>query len=135
MKYSERQFCFFFVLFCGLVSYLFDVMTYIIVLSFNPQLWELVYQPVLPHGLIRINIRMRSIIIIIYLTLFSSIKYSNTYAKIYIYHYLVTINFILRTSICIQYIFSWIICLWIDILISSILHEYMVTYIVGSIFI
>ena len=37
------------------------------------------------HGLIRINIKLRSIIIIIYLTLFSSIKYSNTYSKIYIF--------------------------------------------------
>ena len=96
----------------------------------------LVYQPVLPHGLIRINIRIRLIIIIIYLMPFSSIKYSNTYSKIYIYHYLVTIDFILHhTSICIQYMFSWTIYLWIGILISSIIHEYMVTYIVGSIFI
>ena len=39
--------------------------------------------------------------------LFSSIKYSNTYSKKYIYHYLVTIDFILHhTSICIQYMFS-----------------------------
>ena len=65
-----------------------------------------VYQPVLPHGLIRINIKIRSIIIIIYLMPFSSIKYSNTYSKIYIYHYLVTIDFILCTSIYIQYMFS-----------------------------
>ena len=45
----------------------------------------LVCQPVLPHGLIRINIKIRSIIIIIHLTPFSSIKYSNTYSKIYIF--------------------------------------------------
>ena len=123
------------VFFCGLVSYLFDVMTYIIVLSFNPQLWELVYQPVLPHGLIRINIKMRLIIISISHRS-SFIKYSKTYSKIYIYHYLVTIDFILHhTSICIQYMFSWTICLWIYFLISSIILEYMVTYIVGSIFI
>ena len=56
----------------------------------------LVYQPVLPHRLIRINIRMRSIIIIIYLTSFSFIKYSNTYSKIYIYHFLVAIDFIVQ---------------------------------------
>ena len=73
----------------------------------------------LPHGLIRINIKIRSIIIVIHLTPFSSIKYSNTYSKIYIYHSLGTINFILCTSICIQYMFSWPICLWIDIFISS----------------
>ena len=67
---------------------------------------ELAYQPVLPHELIKINIRMRSIIIIMYLMLFSSIKYSNTYTKIYIYHYLVIIDFILHlTSTCIRYIY------------------------------
>ena len=67
----------------------------------------LVCQPVLPHELIRINIKIRSIIIIIHLTPFSSIKYSNTYSKIYIYHYLVAIDFILHhTFICIRYIFS-----------------------------
>jgi len=45
----------------------------------------LVCQPVLPHELIRINIKIRSIIIIIHLTHFSSIIYSNTYSKIYIF--------------------------------------------------
>ena len=78
-----------------------------------PPLHILVYQPVLPHGLIRINIRMRSIIIIIYFTPFSSIKFANTYSKIYIYHYLIIIDFILHhTSTCIRYIFSWTIYLW-----------------------
>ena len=80
--------------------------------SSAPFLFELVYQLMLPHGLIRINIRMRSIIIIIYLMPFWSIKYSNTYSKTYIYHYLVTIDFILHhTSIYFRYIFSWTICL------------------------
>ena len=67
----------------------------------------LVYQPVLSQGLIRINIQMRSIIIIIYLILFSSFKYSKTYSKICIYHYLVTIDLSLHhTSIYIRYICS-----------------------------
>ena len=104
--------------------------------SSAPFSFELVNQLMLPHRLIRINIKIRSIIIIIYLTPFSSIKYSNIYSKTYIYHCLVTINFILHhTFICIQCMFNWTIYLWIGILISSIIHEYMVTYIVGSIFI
>ena len=48
-------------------------------------LCELVCQPVLPHGLIRINIKIKIIIIIIHLTRISSIKYFNTYSKIYIF--------------------------------------------------
>ena len=43
-----------------------------------------------------------------YFTPFQSIKYSNICSKIYIYHYLVTIDSILHhISICIRYIFSW----------------------------
>ena len=38
-------------------------------------------------GLIRINIKIKLIIIIIYLTFFSSIKYSDTYSKIYWLHF------------------------------------------------
>jgi len=49
-----------------------NVIAYEKVCNANPAwLIKLVYQPVLPHGLIRINIRMRSIIIIIYFTPFS----------------------------------------------------------------
>ena len=91
----------------------------------------LVYTSLSTRAPARINIRMRSIIIIIYLKLFSSIKYCNTYSKIYIYHYLITIDFILyHTSM-----YSIPICLWIGILISSIIHEYIMTYMVSSIFI
>ena len=67
---------------------------------------KLGYQLVLPHGLIRINIKIKSTIIIIYLTPFSSIKYSNTYYKTYIYHHLITIDFILCAH---PYVFN--ICL------------------------
>ena len=46
------------------------------------RLSSLVYQLVLPHGLIKFSIKMMSIIIIIFLTsFFSSIKYSNAYSK------------------------------------------------------
>ena len=103
---------------------------------FHLVLIELVYEPVLPHELIRINIKNKinnynylSHSSIKYSNTHSSIKYSNTYSKIYIYHYLVTIDFVLHhTFICIWYIFSWTICLRIGILISSI-------YIMGIIFI
>ena len=69
-------------------------------------------------------------------TFFLSIKHSNIYLKIHIYHYLIVIDFILHhTSMCVWYIFNWTICLWIGILISSIIHEYVVTHIVGRMFI
>ena len=51
----------------------------------DPGYAKLVCQLVLPHGLIIINIKIKSIIIIIHLTSFSSIKYSNIYSKIYIF--------------------------------------------------
>ena len=51
----------------------------------DPGYAKLVCQPVHPHGLIIINIKIKSIIIIIHLTSFSSIKYSNTYSNIYIF--------------------------------------------------
>jgi len=35
---------------------------------------------------------------------------------------------------CVGYIFNWIICLWISILISCIIHEYMVTHISWAVF-
>ena len=82
-----------------LVSILFRICTsndllYQFPMVIDFQFTTLVYQLVLPHELIKINIKIKSIVIIIYLTLFSSIKYSNTYSKIYIFYCLVTIDFI-----------------------------------------
>ena len=72
------------------------------------------YQPILLHRLIRINIKIRLITNNYnYLShvLFHLLN-SNTYYKIHIYDYLVSIYFILHhTSICVWYIFNWIICL------------------------
>ena len=84
----------------------------------------LVYQLVLPHGLIRINIRIRLIIIISYLTSFSSIKYSKTYSKIYIF-----IIQLQQISFCAHsYVFNICLVELFICVISSIIHDYMVTY-------
>ena len=89
----------------------------------------LVYQLVLSHGLIKINIGMRSIIIIIYLSLFSSIKYSNTYSKIYIHHYLVTINFILHHTSISPYVFDiYLVELFVCKLVFLSLLSYLNTW-------
>ena len=87
-------------------------------------------QPVLLHGLIRINIKI-SLIADNYNylshTLFYLLNILTHALKIHIYHYLVAIDFILHhTSICVRYIFNWTIHLRIGIFI---IHEYMVTHI------
>ena len=100
----------------SLIQFLLYRIKFVIILI----LFLLVYQPVLPHVLIRINIRLRSIIIIIYLTTLFHLLTILTHSKLYIYYYLVTIDFILHhTSICIQYMSSWTICLWIVFLSLS----------------
>ena len=86
----------------------------------------LAYQPVLPHGPIRINIKIKHITnnynFISHALFHLWIILTRTLEKC-IYHYLVAIDLILHyTSICIWYIFNWTIYLWIGILISSIIH-------------
>ena len=80
-----------------------------------------VIQLMLPHGLIKLSISCPLL----------SIQYSNTYSKIYIYHYLITINFILHHTShpC---VFEPFVC--DDSFFSSITHEYMITQILDSIF-
>ena len=87
----------------------------------------------LPRKLTRINIRIRSIIIIIYLTHFFHLLNILTY----IYHYLVTINFILHDlhiySIFIFDIYLVGIFLCELLFLSLPLYTNMVTHIVVSI--
>jgi len=65
---------------------------------------QLVYQPVLTHGLIRVILKINHTINNYnYLShALPSIKYSNAYYKIYIYHNIVAIDFILHhPSMCV----------------------------------
>ena len=74
----------------------------------SDQLTILAYQPVLPHGLIRIILKINHTTNNYnYLShALSSIEYSNTYYNIYIYHNIVAIDFILHhTSMCVWYIY------------------------------
>ena len=81
----------------------------IICLFRSNQLTILAYQPVLPHGLIRIILKINHTTNNYnYLShTLSSIEYSNIYYKIYIYHNIVAIDFILHhTSMCVWYILN-----------------------------
>ena len=85
-----------------------------------------IYQPVLPHRLIRVILKINHISNNYnYLShALPSIKYSNTYYKIYIYHNKVAINFILHhTSMCVWYIY--LIKLFIYELVFLSLSSYM----------
>ena len=72
--------------------------------GWNDCLWPLAYQPVLLHRLSIVILKINHTTTNYnYLShALSSIEYSNTYYKIYIYHNIVAINFILQhISMCV----------------------------------
>ena len=91
-------------------------------------IYILVYQLVLPHGLIRVILKINHTTNNYnYLShALPSIRYSNTYYKIYIYYNIVAIDFILHyISMCVGYIY--LIKLFIYELVFLSLSSYMNT--------
>ena len=73
------------------------------IFSGQSEFFKLVYQPVLPHELIRVILKINHTTNNYnYLShALPSIGYSNTYYKIYIYHNIVTIDSFCTTSPCV----------------------------------